>query len=797
MMFGKKVILLTASILAVSLWGCSSGFDAENAQTSNGSGTNIADSSLIGAGNCIGCHQDASLSTTASPQVIADYLAGKHVLHSTHVDATATCALQCHDPLGDGRSLENFIVSGAPYDPTLLANPPIVSGNPVSTEADYLSVNGLLAVTCETCHGAGGDHPTSAANIPMPYKIPDYDRCGQCHNADFFHDTHGHTPEEDNIVEDYKTSKHFSGAVRNQAVCVKCHTDEGAKLYRTTDTAVALATTTAGTTGSKIQCRTCHNPHNNSLLLEAADANGSAEYNTCTNCHQRHDAQVGASITQVGSAADGSSGQLIFHAGSWDRVISSTHYDNPATTNKVEGYAINPLNERACRDCHNVHGADATINKQWASSAHGSKIRDAKEAAAAIAATPIDQVTAVRAAGADNTHALPHYDWDDTGGWNGSARGACQMCHTATGAKNFLTDQVNYDLTGAGNDFSHLSGWVDGVSSSGQNELIYCWACHSDNSGTLRNPGAVTIRSYTVSSANPIITDLGKSNVCVNCHSGRGNFDSHTNAYYTMTGDPTTNMSHLSPGGYADSPTKKNVTKTHYFAANATIFQALTKIGYEYPGVSYADKTYYAHKRIGLNSDTPETGSGPCAACHMAAKDHNLDVVEKTANVITAIKGTICVTCHTGQHALFVAQSQVGTTQNIWNGSAAVPTVVTQQMATDAATELEHEAEGFHEALDILQAELLVKGLTFGGYPYFSGPSWINEGTFGAALNFNYLHHEPGAYAHNRYYTKRLIFDSIDWLDNGVLDGTIASTIGNYPAKTYAATWLGSGTKRP
>ena len=36
---------------------------------------------------------------------------------------------------------------------------------------------------------------------------------------------------------------------------------------------------------------------------------------------------------------------------------------------------------------------------------------------------------------------------------------------------------------------------------------------------------------------------------------------------------------------------------------------------------------------------------------------------------------------------------------------AAVPTVVTQLMADDAATELEHEAEGFHEALAMLEAE--------------------------------------------------------------------------------------------
>jgi hypothetical protein len=46
----------------------------------------------------------------------------------------------------------------------------------------------------------------------------------------------------------------------------------------------------------------------------------------------------------------------------------------------------------------------------------------------------------------------------------------------------------------------------------------------------------------------------------------------------------------------------------------------------------------------------------------------------------------------------------------------------------------------------------------------------------GAAFNLNLLHHEPGAYAHNRLYVKLLIFDSIDWLDNNALDGRINLT---------------------
>jgi hypothetical protein len=43
----------------------------------------------------------------------------------------------------------------------------------------------------------------------------------------------------------------------------------------------------------------------------------------------------------------------------------------------------------------------------------------------------------------------------------------------------------------------------------------------------------------------------------------------------------------------------------------------------------------------------------------------------------------------------------------------------------------------------------------------------------GTAFNLQLLTKEPGAYAHSRIYTQRLIFDSIDWLQNGTLTGSI------------------------
>jgi len=77
----------------------------------------------------------------------------------------------------------------------------------------------------------------------------------------------------------------------------------------------------------------------------------------------------------------------------------------------------------------------------------------------------------------------------------------------------------------------------------------------------------------------------------------------------------------------------------------------------------------------------------------------------------------------------------------------------------------------------------------------------------GACFNMNMLKHEPGAFAHNSVYTKRLIYDSIDWLDNLALDYSVYGTLnaldpGTYPYKDAAMAYIladttGTAADRP
>ena len=94
----------------------------------------------------------------------------------------------------------------------------------------------------------------------------------------------------------------------------------------------------------------------------------------------------------------------------------------------------------------------------------------------------------------------------------------------------------------------------------------------------------------------------------------------------------------------------------------------------------------------------------------------------------------------------------------------------------------------------------------------------------GATFNFDALKNDPGAFAHNDVYTKRLIYDSLEWLRQSETTATSVSdaldklAAGNFNTRTFAGAtstqirsgtfftttmatnakaWLGGGTTRP
>jgi hypothetical protein len=726
----RRLAILSVSLLAAAmLWGCGSngsgGSDVvvpspENVQT-------------LGIDNCLVCHfDDPGIGEPASSvgKVWVENVHGNPDLEPVNALMEASC-LVCHDQLGDGQRLAAATNGVEP-------NRPVVG--------------------CESCHGGGSAHRGIG---PLPFPNPDHERCGQCHNANY---PHGN-PEKENIVEDFRTSPHtrtlkpsvfIPGTAAVPALCAKCHSDEGAKLYRDVDgdhaalTAALPESLPALTGASSVECRTCHQAHQENQLLEAAGIGRSTQFNTCTNCHQLLEAGSAAKITAFHDpTADTINGDSA-------AIITDTHFDDPATGTTaagttVEGYVIRAALDSACADCHNPHRADNTVNQQWARSAHGGHIAEVKEAAEAAGGD-------VFSAGVTDASGIAwtHYNWDDN-----ATRSSCQRCHTATGVSKFLANPDGY--IAANNTFPHLSNWTAAGGSS-QQELLYCWGCHSDSKGGLRNPGGITENYAAVVNAGTgttgtvatvVYPDISGSNVCMACHLGREigqNIKNTTDGVGTNIGDQAGMLSFIN---------------SHYLTAGATLFN---QSGYEYAGLSYDDPAFFAHNQIGTAAE-PGTGSnGPCVGCHMSSSEKHLFLPvakDETTGAITAITSTVCIQCHTGQIALTPA-------------------------------ELTEEEEFYHAALDALDAALAAKGIHFfNAFPYFftqpngQGGAFTNwesiypglpgtdvnwKNTMGAAFNLNLLEHDPGGYAHNRFYAKRLIFDAIDWIDNGALDGAIDLT---------------------
>ena len=551
--------------------------------------------------------------------------------------------------------------------------------------------------------GSGGSDVAAGTGTDLAANVQTLgiENCSKCHSSA--------TP----VAADWLQSKHASAGDHTSANCAPCHDPLGDSAnFASAFGANAVPGREVG--AGVVSCEACH-------------GGGSAHRGIgplpfpvpgperCGQCHGLQE------------AIGGPEGR---HFDRLTRLIHDTHFDNPETP-EIEGYVVDAQNERGCLKCHfNPHNPTLEINKAWAESGHAGHIAtvkaDAEAAAIAAAATRPEQAAATIAAAVTDAEgpAWSHYDF------KGADRAACQRCHTATGAANFLDDPAGYTPTQ--NVFA---------ATGQQKEMLYCSGCHTGSTSELRDPGALTINFTGASASFP---DAGPSNVCIACHSGRESGDS----IKVKAGD-INNMSFVN---------------SHYLAAGGTLF---AKIGYHYEGRTY-DQPVNLHSTIGSN------GSGPCVTCHMVDADpatpanHTFEAVTKDAAglVIAINNASLCTGCHVG-------------------GSLALDATIVNDLE-----------EGFHAALAALEVQLQDKGIFFANsHPYFfkdpngdgftadeaisanAYKTWGNKETMGAAFNFNLLEHEPGAFAHNVRYVQRLIWDSFDWVDNGVLDNSTVAAI--------------------
>nr|WP_320049408.1 cytochrome c3 family protein [uncultured Desulfuromonas sp.] len=716
--------VMLAALMVLSGCGSNSSSGGSSSIASDSLGTDTTGEAYIGAAACIDCHEGFSWSAAE----VTAFLDGKHVSHSDHVDASmaADGCLGCHDPIGDGRSVEDYV------DPSIVPE------------------NGMAVVTCEACHGAGGDHYGIG---PMPQPQPGADVCGQCHST--LPDSHlPHHPNANTIYEGYAASAHAGSAgpgyseystdedLQNAHMtdhlpfghnCVKCHTHEGAIKYLEVDNADGIAAIDdgAGNSYTSIQCKTCHDPHEAGKLLEpgvheehpiyAEDGVtliglenitvSSAQFNTCMNCHD----QEGYHLTRNTA---------------WSML--ETHFDDETTVD-IEGYAIDETSENSCGACHDIHGPKNEINEQWAKSGHAAEIGLVKEELGPDAVISLDDE--------EERHSVIAFTEINFALTEG--RETCQRCHTTTGASNYLGNEENYDA--ANNDFSYLDPQydADGNLVSSKIEFLSCETCHtSATTGALRITDTDITLDYTYGGEEIVLSGVNESTTCLTCHGGWGNMDSLV---------------------AMDDESRDFHGVLHHGPAGAILFADQTHAAYEFAGQVYSSTS--PHKSLG------SAEGGPCVACHMPEKNHSNIVADTMTGVVTS--GDTCVSCHGGSM------------------TAARLTELNEQRQQAAALirSYTNNAAETPNALGVGGVGINVWSADASYGRAIHNPSLVPTESFRAFCNWWVIYDDRGAEAHNPTYVKQVAFDTIDYMQDADLDGTI--TIPNPANWAGAIEWLG------
>lgn len=622
-------------------------------------------------------------SSSGNPLTINAYDKWKNTKHETNYVVCATCHVGADTGGHPGSVPENKCISC--HNTTLGTSPAIAVG--------HMDIVDTYKSTCVECH----KHDLTAVSNALT--------CISCH---------GMPPASPQTI-------HTTGAVKFNhvsTVCADCHsvpaTTDPSPTHR--NNAVEVLTNTnacsschsyppgsqahaTAIAGDAPNCATCH-VYNH--FTDATHNSGTVNFTNqaCTSCHG-HPPTIIATTNAPHPVSDNCAmchgyvpadpAQAGLHRNGTLNILKSgaPHFNNSTSAGYSASYVTSKVT--SCSFCHNDGDANnLAIRGQWATSGHA------------------------------NTEAPPAKVTDF------KTLSPCVRCHTATGFIAYSSANM-------------IVQW--GLATDKTKEVITCVACHSDvANGVVRT---VTPNKPYESDQTFTNTNVGKSNVCMDCHGGRDN-----GSYIQKQ------------VGATDFTNYQFQYKQHYMVAGG-IMQGTA--GFNFPGRTYSLFSENSHSKIGMGSMGTGT-SGPCAGCHMTATEkHKFSVAHEVSGTITAIETNVCANCH--------------------NTSLPAATLNDKRIA-------------FNAALEILRIELADKGFTWDATvkTFYTGATNIvatnwgvgqaGANVMGAAMNYKMFITEPSAYAHNPAYAKELITDSIDAVFNGgTVTGSIDTALADLQAK--------------
>lgn len=519
-----------------------------------------------------------------------------------------------------------------------------------------------------------------------------------------------------NIAEEWKLSSHNTS---NAAGCADCHEPEA---------------------GHPTNCNRCHSgtpagvPGASNHVSNNPDRDGK-----CNKCHGRDSG--------------------VFPTGAKSAHFQSINY--PVTFGAYTASYVSTSYIGNCRKCHNPHNPTGhnEYNRAWAKSGHGDTTAGSRTS------RDFKLFGTSQPANLAYTNSSPSPTTDQTVIAAGTP--VCVRCHTTTGFLNFVNSNF-------------LSVIPFGSNTDKTKEVTGCDACHTDYAFSVRAVPPVTIYYNFSGTTNGhvkiqnnavLFPDLGSSNVCIPCHAGRG-VGSEINLLNSRGVDFT----------------RINSPSSHDFSGAALM---TAKSGYEFAGKEYttgigADT---GHDTAGLN-----TGKGPCITCHM-----NKATKSDSHTFNPVVLGSV--------FPLFTTNRTWEQVYSVSSASQAALTISEKPSLSCNATEchvragdpltvtgLTRTKEEYISALAVLNKWIrLVRYVPANPVAPFNSTTnnarsttdwtYLGLGTgpdlMGAAFNLSTLNNEPGAYAHNPLYAKRLVYDSIYFLSTMATNPVLG--INQYP----------------
>jgi hypothetical protein len=778
---------------------------------------------------CVSCHGAGFTIDTAKANYQASLLVLKNALVANGLPiarAAATWGTGITGANNMGASMNYFNLSDSATDAAAYVHNPKYAKKVILDTIDWLahgtltgSISDVLAAqqTAGTLTEAQATQVTAAMESSNLMSGQAALSCAGCHNdktGQFEGSTHWVTVA--NQGYHYDTNPLVPNEEPQETSCIyRCHFK--ASNY------VAGSTPGDNTVGTAYGCATCHSGAlaaggNVTATPTAAHMTAETADNTCKVCHSggKHEATTHA--TNHATATD----CVACHNAHTLRV--GLPHQNYTTSIANPNYRASYVTPRTtCATCHfagPANDGNDTVRTAWKESGHGDNNGAAwKDSASHVwknSGTAVNFQTTIPVNDCVRCHTANGFAAFATSGFTNvsslhatdkdSEPLACNACHVSGAAARLAVPAVTtfynvstVDKTSKKTIKSRIQANFPDV---GESNL--CVSCHA---ARVNGPNLTAL-------ANSGNWDLSNTSF-QNSH-----YDAAAGTMYMKVGFKNfTTLSAPAPKSFVGAA----------FASTQTYNQTLTALDTTTPdGVAGGQNS--AHRRVGTaliagsedylvagGDPTAIATNGPCVTCHMKAYNpiagngfaadavrsgagHSLKIDEATAQ-------QLCLPCHADAPHLDGGDGA---------GNGKYTTMA--NLADMEKAMMEPQKEAVQNGLNLVKQLLLVKyqiKYDSASYPYFydmqkdaTGKTAVTDWTrknvagvsnaavlalgtanvtviptggltqtqayrlMGACFNLNVLARDPGAYVHARTYTQRLVYDTVDFLDNNRMDFT-------------------------